>query len=274
MNSLAILEPAPRGALTLPELQTARNFALEALSASTRRAYRIGIRDFTAWCRARVLAPLPAGPETTAAYLAHLATKGLSVSTIGQRAAAIRYMHTLANHETPTGGGEVRATLSGIRRTIGTAPEKKTAATADIVKAMLAQCPDTLIGKRDRALLALGFAGAFRRSELVALGVADLTEVPDGLRVLVRRSKTDQEGQGQEISILRGVRICPVEAVQVWLTAGGITSGPVFRQVALGDRVFSEPWAPAWWRQSSSNGQSKPGSTRHSSVATHSGRAF
>jgi integrase len=71
---------------------------------------------------------------------------------------------------------------------------------------MLALCPDTLIGKRDRALLALGFAGAFRRSELCALQVDDLTEVPDGLRILIRRSKTDQEGQGAEVAIPRGYR--------------------------------------------------------------------
>jgi integrase len=102
---------------------------------------------------------------------------------------------------------------------------------------MLALCPDTLIGKRDWALLALGFAGAFRRSELCALDVADLTETPDGLRVLIRHSKTDQEGQGQEVAIPRGYRLRPVEAVQTWLAAAGITSGPVCRAVALGGRV-------------------------------------
>ena len=89
---------------------------------------------------------------------------------------------------------------------------------------MLALCPDTLIGKRDRALLALGFAGAFRRSELCALEVADLAEMPDGLRVLIRRSKTDQEGQGQEVAIPRGYRLRPVEAVQTWLAAAENTA--------------------------------------------------
>jgi integrase len=103
---------------------------------------------------------------------------------------------------------------------------------------MLKLCrTDTLIGVRDRALLGLGFAGAFRRSELVALQVEDLTEVPDGLRVLIRHSKTDQEGQGQEIAILRGVRICPVEAVQQWLARAEINSGPVFREVKKGGKV-------------------------------------
>jgi integrase len=102
---------------------------------------------------------------------------------------------------------------------------------------MLALCPDTLIGKRDRALLALGFAGAFRRSELCALQVDDLVEVPDGLRILLRRSKTDQEGQGTEAAIPRGYRLRPVEAVQTWLSAAEISAGPVFRAVARGGKV-------------------------------------
>jgi integrase len=102
---------------------------------------------------------------------------------------------------------------------------------------MLALCPDSMIGKRDRALLALGFAGAFRRSELVALQVEDLVETPDGLRVMIRRSKGDQEGQGQEVAIPRGYRLRPVEAVQTWLAAAEISSGPVFRAVTRGGRV-------------------------------------
>ena len=102
---------------------------------------------------------------------------------------------------------------------------------------MVALCPDNMIGKRDRALLCLGFAGAFRRSELCALEVADLTEVPDGLRILIRRSKGDQEGQGQEVAIPRGYKLRPVEAVQTWLAAAEISNGPVFRAVTRGGRV-------------------------------------
>lgn len=131
----------------------------------------------------------------------------------------------------------MKAVLRGIRRTIGSAKQGKAPATADLITRMVALCGDTLIGKRDRALLAFGFAGAFRRSELCALEVADLTETPDGLRVLIRRSKGDQEGQGQEVAIPRGYRLRPVEAVQVWLAAAEINSGPVFRAVSRGGRV-------------------------------------
>jgi hypothetical protein len=140
-------------------------------------------------------------------------------------------------HELPTSAGAVKVVLRGIRRTIGAAKQGKAPATADLIGQMLALCSDSMIGKRDRALLAFGFAGAFRRSELCALDVADLTEVPDGLRILIRRSKGDQEGQGQEVAIPRGYRLRPVEAVQTWLAAAEISSGPVFREVALGGKV-------------------------------------
>ena len=86
-------------------------------------------------------------------------------------------------------------------------------------------------GKRDRALLTLGFAGAFRRSELVALEVADLALEPDGLRIQIRHSKTDQEGQGHEIATPRGETLRPVAAVQAWFAAAKISDGPVFRSI-------------------------------------------
>jgi len=102
---------------------------------------------------------------------------------------------------------------------------------------MVAASPDTLAGKRDRALVLLGFAGAFRRSELVALRVADVDESQAGLRVIVRHSKTDQEGEGATVAIARGAVVCPVKALQEWLEAAGISSGPVFRAVSKSGAV-------------------------------------
>ena len=235
--ALATIEAAALPAIVQAEIDTARTFALAEKSDATRKAYRSDFTIFAAWCRARGLEPLPAATDTVAAFLAAQATEGAKVSTIDRRAAAIRYAHRLAGHEPPTASEAVRAVMRGIRRTVGAAPERKAAAVADQVRAMLDACPDTLQGKRDRALLALGFAGAFRRSELVALQVSDLSEAPDGFRVVIRHSKTDQEGQGQEIAIPRGSRLRPVEAVQVWLDAAGITEGPIFRSVAKGGRV-------------------------------------
>jgi integrase len=104
---------------------------------------------------------------------------------------------------------------------------------------MASALPETLKGLRDRTLLLLGFAGAFRRSELVAFDVADLEFCDGGLRVHIRRSKSDQEGAGATIAIVAGSIACPVQAVRTWLDAAGITTGPVFRPVAKGSRISS-----------------------------------
>jgi site-specific recombinase XerD len=240
MHDLVPLDPAMPGTLTTAEIDLTMAYAEAEKAPATRAAYASDWKDFSIWCRARGATPCPAHVGIIAAYLSGLAHQGRKASTIGRRAAAIGYHHKMAGHEPPTSSESVKAVLRGIRRTIGSAKQGKAPATADLIGQMLALCPDSLIGKRDRALLCLGFAGAFRRSELCALDVADLTEVPHGLRVLIRRSKGDQEGQGQEVAIPRGYKLRPVEAVQTWLEAADISAGPVFRAVALGGRVSAE----------------------------------
>ena len=238
-HDLIPLGPALDRALTTPEIDAVRGFAEADKAAASRRAYTSDWRIFRSCCTARALTPLPAEPATVAAFLAADAQGGTKPSTISRRVAAIRYAHKLAGFtEPPTNSELVKTTLHGIRRTLGTARDQKAPATADVLIQMLRHVPaHALIGLRDRALLALGFAGAFRRSELVALEVEDITPVPDGLRVRIRRSKTDQEGEGQEIAIPRGYRLRPVEALQAWLAAAAITTGPIFRPVGKGDRV-------------------------------------
>lgn len=231
-----VMDPAT---LAQNDMAAARDFIRAEKADATRRAYASDWRTFTAWCAERATPPVPASPEVVAAFLAWSATSGAKPSTIGRRLAAIRYAHRAAGHEAPTSAEGVRATLRGIRRSLGAARAPKAPATAERIGAMLDAIPaDTLRGKRDRAMLALGFAGAFRRSELVALTVEDLTETPDGLRVQIARSKTDQEGTGQEIAIPAGSRIRPMHAVKAWLEAAGITTGPIFRRVSKADRVL------------------------------------
>jgi site-specific recombinase XerD len=241
VHDLIPLGSALPGALTTAEIDSAIGYAEAEKALATRAAYASDWRDFAAWCASRGATALPAHQGIVAAYLSWLADSGRKASTIGRRAAAIGYYHKMAGHEPPTNQEGVRAVLRGIRRTIGSARQGKAPATADVLKQMLALCPDTLAGKRDRALLALGFAGAFRRSELVALEIADLAETPDGLRIRIRRSKTDQEAQGQEVAIPRGYKLRPVEAVQSWLAAAEISAGPVFRPVLKGQRLQAVP---------------------------------
>jgi integrase len=123
--------------------------------------------------------------------------------------------------------------MKGIRRTKGTAPAQKAPALTDDIRAMIDATDASIIGIRDRALVLLGFAAAFRRSELVALDVEDCAFGKDGLTITLRRSKTDQDGQGRKIGIPYGANpeTCPVRVLQGWLEQAGTSSGPVFRSI-------------------------------------------
>ena len=229
---------AGRGAVVpADELARALAYAREQLSPATRQAYRADMRIFEAWCASRGLRALPASAETASSFLAAEADAGRAVSTVMRRAAAIRYAHMLAGAEPPTGHPMVAATLDGIRRAHGAAPKRRAAATAGLVKAMAARCPGSRRGLRDRAIVLLGFAGAFRRSELAALRVADIAEESEGLRVTVWSSKTDQEGRGAEIAIPRGGTHCPAAALALWRQAAAIADGPLFRPIDRWGRV-------------------------------------
>jgi len=218
------------------DLAAAVDLAKAEKAASTRKAYGTDYRLFKAWCEAKGVSSLPAAAETVAAYLAAEANT-VKASTLSRRVAAIRYAHKLAHLDTPTDSEAVKATLRGIRRTFGGAKLRKAPAVAAKLHSMVATAPAGLRGVRDRALLLLGFAGAFRRSELVALDVADIAETEAGLLVTIRRSKTDQEGQGVTIAIARGDVACPVKALREWLRASGIEAGPLFRSINKADRV-------------------------------------
>jgi site-specific recombinase XerD len=218
-------------------MAAAARFAAAEKAPTTRRAYKTDFRIFSAWCQERDLDPLPASPAIVAAYLAYEVGQNLRPSTLGRRLAAIQYAHQAAGHEPPTNAEGVKATLRGIRRTLGIARTRKAPATANKAKAMARSVPDSLIGIRDRAILLLGFAGAFRRSELVALDVADIEPSDSGLRVTIRRSKIDQEGEGAIIAIAPGSTDCPTRALAAWLAAAGIVEGPVFRSINKAGKV-------------------------------------
>jgi site-specific recombinase XerD len=232
--------PLPaRGVDSAPVALTtsAAGYAADEKAAATRLAYRSDWRHFQTWCEGAKANPLPASPATTAAYLADLADSGLKASTNSRRLAAIAYAHRLKGLDAPTSSEAVHAVLRGIRRRLGVAPVRKAPATAKAIGAMLEHVPDTLIGKRDRALLLIGFAAALRRSELAALRVPDIEMHEEGILLHIRRSKTDQEGEGAQIPIPRGGRLMVVEALEAWLAAAKIADGPAFVSIGKGDRV-------------------------------------
>lgn len=219
-------------------MASVRAYLAAEKSDNTRRAYRSDWADFHTWCEKVDLASLPAAAATVARYLAALADQKAAPSTIERRAAAIRYAHKAAGQEPPTNTEAVKAVMRGIRRTLRRAPNRKAPATAAPIAAMLEQLAgDELQVLRDRALLLIAFAGALRRSELVALHISDLEMHPGGLLLHIRSSKTDQEGRGEVIPVPHGVRLKPVAALQAWLDAAKITDGPVFRSVDRHGRV-------------------------------------
>jgi len=188
---------------------------------------------------------LPTAPATLALFLTARAQAGRKVASLGLALSAIRAAHFDAGLADPAANPEVRTVWEGIRRTHGAAQRCAVPLTGDAIRAIVAALPpEALKAVRDRALLLLGFGGAFRRSELVALDVADLTiDLSRGIVVRVRRSKTDQLGEGAEVAIPYGSQpqVCPVRALEAWRAASGVSEGALFRSVdrhgRVGDRL-------------------------------------
>ncbi len=196
-----------------------------SLSKNSQRSYRADIEHFLSWG-----GNVPAAPETIARYLADHGGK-LSNATLTRRMVSISKIHASQGYPSPTKSELVKATLKGIRRVHGIAQHQQ----SPILKADITAMVENLsgiIGARDRALLLVGFAGAFRRSELVALQFSDIEFVEQGMLAKIRHSKTDQEGRGRTVALpyARG-KHCPVLSLKIWLEVAAITNGPIFRSV-------------------------------------------
>jgi len=223
----------------------AAEFARSSRSAATERAYRSDWADFAGWCERAGLRQLPAAPATVGAYLSDRAGL-LKVATLNRRIAAITAAHRTAGLGLDSGHPAIARVLAGIRRAYGTQQQAKTAIlTEDLRRVVRALPTTTLAGVRDRALLLVGFAGAFRRSELVALDLGDISVSAAGVVITIRRSKTDQEGAGRQVGIPRARKssvTCPVAALESWLGERSELTTPalfvgVTRDGRLGDRL-------------------------------------
>ena len=205
-----------------------------AVSDATRRAYRQDLADFLAWG-----GTVPSTPEILAAFIAERADT-LSAHTLTRRVVGISRAHVSLGYTDPAKNDLVRTVLRGVRRSKGTSQRQASPLLREDVFALLPNMRGVK-GTRDRALLLLGFAAAFRRSELVALNVEDLQSVPEGLVVHLRRSKTDQSGEGRKIGIPYGrTNACPVKAVANWIATAKVESGPIFRAVRKGGDIGAE----------------------------------
>jgi site-specific recombinase XerD len=166
-----------------PFLRRALSYAYQSRSTNTLRGYQSDWRSFSWFSEGLGIEPMPARPDTVASYLSACADSGLKAGTIQRRAAAIAAMHRAAGYDSPTSSAAVKLCLAGIRRVLGTRETGKSPAITTDIAAMCSHLPSGLLGIRDRAILLNGFAGAFRRSELVALDVEDLEFGDLGLRV-------------------------------------------------------------------------------------------
>lgn len=225
-------------------LERAQDYAETSQAANTRKAYASDWSQFRSWCETRGLCPHPASSATLIAYLTDQADTGMKVSTLRRRVSSISHYHqaTFADLD-PTKTEETKTLVKGIRRQLGAAMRKAPPLLSSTLKTMLATLDlEKMQGQRDRALITLGFAAALRRSELVALCVEDLTWRKQGVTLLIRRSKTDQEALGESISLHRGkTEFCPVNALRTWCDLAQITTGPIFRAINKGGAIGEKP---------------------------------
>lgn len=240
-------------------LADARRFLREGSHApGTRRKYAEDFAQFGGWCERNGVNALPAEPGLLALYIHALvdpdptnpprvrravggprgpepSQRPMHPSSITRVVAAIRYAHTQQGIDAPTSHPLVQEALRAARRTLGVAPHRRVqAAVVEVIRRLLLGLDDSLRHRRDRALLTLGFAGAFRRAALVSLDIGDVVVVPEGLEVTLRRDKTDQTGVGRTLTIAPGntPTSCPVRATLAWidsLALLGLRDGPLFR---------------------------------------------
>ena len=227
-----------------------------ALAHNTRIAYDKGWRCFSNYCRHQRIQPLNATPEEVADFFIEIATqpspasgKILSLGTLTLYRSAINRRFVDANKASPTAHSQVSVVLKGLARLRGGTTRQVKALREHHIAAMLRVCPDTLIGRRDAAFLAIGFAAALRRSELCNLRAADVESVQGGLLedghsgivIHIRKSKTDQFGTGQRVPVPEGKKIRPVARLRSWLRSSGIQEGYLFQTMRKNGSLTGSP---------------------------------
>jgi len=227
--------------------QAAIGFIGRSRAANTAKAYDADWQDFESWAAAHGVETRPAKPESVVMYVTHLATSGRRVATIERRLVTISQRHEAEGYDSPTRSLLVRTTMKGIRRSAQDQEHadkrggRKTPVMTEHLKDWINGLTGQPIDTRNKAMILLGFAGAFRRSELIALNINDLEFSSDGVTVTIRKSKTDQEGLGRKVAIPFGTypQTCPVIALQAWLKLARIESGPVpvFRSIHRGGKI-------------------------------------
>lgn len=236
-NSLIRLEelPLPDSGVSLTASDAERTAIEAELAASTRATYDCAWRQWDRWCQGRGINPLPAPPQALAAFLAERAEAGLTFGTLDGYCSGIAHRHHQEGFADPTAEAVVRRVRRGLRRIMGVAPRQQShpLTVVELGQIVSSIDADTAIGKRDRAILLVGYASAMRPGEVAALNVEDILRKPSGVLIHIRRSKTDQDARGQLVGVARGGNPLtdPIRALDSWLEVRPPGPGALFTRV-------------------------------------------
>ena len=221
---------------TLLNLQSSR-------ASNTVRAYKSDFNDFGIFCARNGFISLPSEPKIVSLYLTHLSTKDAKMSTLRRRLVSIGVIHKLKGHYLDTKHPTIIENIMGIKRRKGSIQKSKKPILINnlrnIINIIDQQNKEEIKKLRDRTIILIGFSGGFRRNEIVSLDYDDLDFVPEGLKINLRRSKTDQFGEGftKALPYFDNSQYCPVVSLKKWIAISKITSGAVFRRFSKGSKL-------------------------------------
>ena len=210
---------------------------------NTVRAYKSDFNDFGLFCAQNGFKSLPSDPKIVSLYLTYLSTKDLKMSTLKRRLVSIGVIHKLKGHYLDTKHPSIIENILGIKRRKGSSQKsKKPLLISDlkkIINVIDQQNKEEVRKFRDRSIILIGFSGGFRRNEIVSLDYDDLDFVQEGLKINLRRSKTDQFGEGftKALPYFDNSQFCPVVSLKRWIEISKITSGPLFRRFSKGSKM-------------------------------------
>jgi site-specific recombinase XerD len=210
---------------------------------NTVRAYKSDFDDFSLFCVQNGFKSLPSEPKIVSLYLTHLSTKDIKMSTLKRRLVSIGVIHKLKGHYLDTKHPSIIENVMGIKRRKGSIQKGKKPLLINNLKQIInvidKNKDDEIKKIRDRSIILIGFSGGFRRNEIVSLDYDDLDFVPEGLKITLKRSKTDQFGEGtlKGLPYFESSQYCPVLSLKKWIKISNINSGPLFRRFSKGSKL-------------------------------------
>ena len=210
---------------------------------NTVRAYKSDFADFSLFCVQNGFKSLPSEPKIVSLYLTHLSTKDIKMSTLKRRLVSIGVIHRLKGHYLDTKHPSIIENLMGIKRRKGSIQKGKKPILINYLKQIINVIDDNkneeITRFRDRSIILIGFSGGFRRNEIVSLDYDDLDFVTEGLKINLKRSKTDQFGEGlvKGLPYFNNSQYCPVLTLKKWIEVSNINSGPLFRRFSKGSKL-------------------------------------